>query len=138
MITDIRDYFNNRIIEVDPDLLPWENDLFGNNDQSKPRAEKYYNLVVGGNSPSRDGNSYWDNLDVTLDIYSGETTDLINTFNSLYEKAIYIKNKVICMQNYSDLFNDIEVISIEPQEQPTNDNSLLVRLEFTVRRNLVF
>lgn len=138
MITDIRDYFHQRIIEVDADLLAWESDLFGNNDQSKPRAEKYYNLIVGNNSPSRDGNSYWDNIEVSLEIYTGETTDLITAFNSLYEKAIAIKNAVVCMQNYNNLFSDIEVTLIEPQEQPTNDNSLLVRLEFIVRRNLIF
>lgn len=138
MISDIRSYFSTQIALVDPDLIAWETDVFGNNDQSKPRAEKYYNLVIGNNTPERDGNSHWDNYDVTLDIYAPESTDIIGTFDALYNKAIQIKNELINWNNYNGVLNDIEFTLAEPLEEETNDNSLKVRLNFIVRFNYNF
>lgn len=139
MIADIRAYFDEQIKKVDPNLEPWKEDLFGNNDQSKPRAERYYNLAIGDNFNTRDGNSFWDNITVNLDLYSGEQRDLITAFDSLYDKAIDIKNCIINPEDYSDgfRFNDIEINSMIPQEQAENDNSLWIRLEFTVRKNFL-
>jgi len=138
MISDIRAYFNEQVIMVDPDLLAYENDLFGNNDTTEPRAEKYYNLVIGVNTPSRDGNSHWDEINTQLTIHSEETTDLIGAFDALYDKAIDIKDCIIDTKNYNQRFNDIEFILLEPIEELTNDNSIKVRLEFIVRRNFTF
>lgn len=137
MINDIRKYIDEQIKLVDSELIAWENDLFGNNDQSKPRAEKYYNLAIGNNSPTRDGNSFWDNIEITLDIYSGESRDLIGAFDALYDKALEIKNCIINPEYYLNnyRFNDIEVISMLPNEQLDNDNSLWIRIEFIIRKN---
>jgi hypothetical protein len=123
---------------VDPDLLAYEKDLFGNNDISKPQAEKYYNLIIGVNNSSRDGNSHWDAIDTTLELYSPETTDLITAFDALYDKAIDVKNCIIDTKNYNQQFNDIELILMEPLEEVTNDNLIKVRLEFIIRRNFTF
>lgn len=135
MISDIRAYFDTQIKEVDADLTAWETDLFGNNDQSKPRAEKFYNLIIGNNNPVRDGNSHWDNYDVSLDIFTSESRDLINTFDAVYDKAIQIKNELINWKNYNNVLNDIEFTLAEPLEEETNDNLIKVRLNFIVRLN---
>ena len=115
-----------------------EKDLFGNNDQSKPRAEKYYNLIIGVNNGERDGNSHWDNFDVSLDIYAPESSDIIGSFDAVYDKAIQIKNELINWNNYNGVLNDIEFTLAEPLEEETNDNSLKVRLNFIVRLNYNF
>jgi hypothetical protein len=138
MISDIRAYFDEQITMVDADLLAEDNDLFGNNDTSKPQAEKYYNLVIGVNNASRDGNSHWDAIDAALEIYSPETVDLVTAFDALYDKAIDIKNCIIDTKNYNQRFNDIELILMQPLEEVTNDNLIRIRLEFIVRRNFTF
>ena len=135
MISDIRSYFDTWIKEVDPLVIPWETDLFGNNDQSKPRAEKYYNLVIGNNNPLRDGNSHWDNYNVTLDIFAAETRDVLSSFDAVYDKAIQIKNELINWKNYNDVLNDIEFTLAEPTEEESNDNVIKIRLNFIVRFN---
>lgn len=131
----IRTYFNDQITAIDPNLLAWDDDLFGNNDQSKPRADKYYNLIIGTCTGTRDGNSDWEEYDVLLDIFSLENRDILTVFDALYDKAIDIKNQLICRVNYNNILNDIEFLNAEPLEDPTNDNSVKVRLNFTVRFN---
>lgn len=143
MITDIRSYFDTQIKAVDPDLVAWESDLFGNNDQSEARADKYYNLFIGDLTPSRGGNYHRDVISVTLDIYSGEVRDLYTTFDSLYDKALDIKNCIIDTKNYNTqieagTWSDIEFTLATPIEEDSNDNSIRIRLEFNIIRNFYF
>ena len=135
MIAAIRSYFNTIIQIVDPTLIAWTDDLFGDNDESKPRSDKYYNLIVGTNNPNRDGNSHMDAFDIRLDIFAYEQRDMIKMFDTVYDKAMDIKNQIIFAQNYNDIFNDIEFTLAEPIEDDTNDNSIKIRLNFTVRVN---
>ena len=135
MISTIRSYFDTQIKVVDPNINAWDEDLFGNNDQSKPRADKYYNLIVGTCTGSRDGNSDWEDYNIFLDIFSLENRDILTAFDAVYDKAIDIKNQLICRANYNNILNDIEFLNAEPLEDPTNDNSVKVRLNFIVRFN---
>ncbi len=139
-ITDLRTYFNTQILAVDPDLLPWTEDVFGNNDESKPQAEKYYNLVFGDNTPNREDNNYWDEINVSLDLYGLSGVDYIKTFDNLYDLAINVKNEIIDPVHYGqlDVFNDILANQITPIEDQTNDNAMKMRLNFTVRINYKF
>ena len=135
MISDIRSYIDTIILSVDPTMVAWEGDLFGNNDESKPRSEKYYNLIIGNNSPTRESNSFTDNIDISLDIFTYEQRDLIGMFDAVYDKAMDIKNQLTLAQNYNNIFNDIEFTLAEPIESDDNDNSIKIRLNFTVRLN---
>ena len=135
MISTIRSYFDTQIKVVDPNINAWDEDLFGNNDQSKPRADKYYNLIVGTCTGSRDGNSDWEDYNIFLDIFSLENRDILTAFDAVYDKAIDIKNQLICRANYNNILNDTEFLNAEPLEDPTNDNSVKVRLNFIVRFN---
>ena len=138
MISDIRAYFDARVKDIDPTLIAWEEDLFGNNDQSEVREDKYYNLVIGTNTPTRDGNSHWDNFSVLLDIYAQGERDFISAYDAAYDKAIQIKNCIIDWKNYDGVFNDIEFTLAEPIEDDTNDFSVKMRLNFIVRLNYNF
>jgi hypothetical protein len=139
-ITNIRNYFNTQILALDPDLLPWTEDVFGNNDESKPQAEKYYNLVIGINTPIREDNNYWDEIDVTLDLYTLMTTDYQLSFDTAYDLAINVKNELINPISYGSLsvLNDIVVNEITPIEDANNDNAMKISLNFTVRINYNF
>ena len=135
MISTIRGYFDTQIKLVDPTIEAWVDDLFGNNDQSTPRADKYYNLVAGVCTGDRDGNSHWEDYAVALDVFSTESRDRITSFDAVYDKAISIKNALICRKSYNTILNDIEFVNAEPIEELDNDNSIKVRLNFIVRFN---
>lgn len=139
-IADIRTYFNTQILEIEPTLLAWEEDVFGNNDESKPQAEKYYNLVVGANSPSREDNTFWDEFDVNLELYTLMSTDYVTSYDTAYDLAINVKNELINPVNYGalDVFNDITANLITPIEDEDNDNAMKMSLNFTVRINYSF
>lgn len=139
-ISSIRTYFNDQIIKIDPNVLPWEEDVFGNNDESKPQVEKYYNLVFSDDIPVREDNNFWDAINITLDLYSLLSTDYISGFDSAYDLAINVKNEIINPLNYGSLnvFNDIIATQISPIEDETNDNAMKMRLNFTVRINYSF
>lgn len=141
MITDIRTYFNVQVLAIDPVLLAWDEDLFGNNDDSVTQSEKYYNLSIGTLTPLRDSNSHTDSVPVTLDIWSTVSNDKLVDFDALYDKAIDIKNCIITPLNIYDItynFTDIELVSIEPIEQDTSDNTFKIRLSFIVRNSFKF
>jgi len=135
MISTIRSYFDTQIKVVDPLLLAWSDDLFGNNDQTTTRADKYYNLIIGDCTGSRDGNSHFEIYDINLDIFSLDGRDMLTIFDSIYDKAILIKNNLICRVNYNTILNDIEFNSATPIEDSTNDNSIKIRLNFKVTLN---
>lgn len=135
MISTLRSYFDTQVKAVDPDVEAWSDDLFGNNDLNKPQSDKYYNLIIGKCLGDRDGNSNWEAYDVSLDIFSLEARDRMTVFDAVYEKAILIKNTLICRLTYVNILNDIEFIDAEPIEDEDNDNSVKIRLNFIVRFN---
>lgn len=139
-ITDIRTYFNTQVLALDPNLIPWQEDVFGNNDESKPQAEKFYNLIIGSNIPEREDNTFWDEFDITLELYALMSTDYTGSFDTIYDLAINVKNEIINPINYGslDVFNDIIANEITPIEDSTNDNAMKMSLNFTVRINYSF
>jgi hypothetical protein len=131
----IRSYFDTQINIVDATISAWNEDLFGNNEESNAISAKYYNLIVGKCRGDRDGNSHWEEYDISLDVFALEARDVLTTFDAVYDKAISIKNELINHKNYNNTLNDIEFIEAEPIEDADNDNSIKIRLNFIVRFN---
>ena len=78
MISNYRAYFDQQIKVIDPDILPWERDVFGNNDLNQGQATRYYNLFFGLSSLDRDGNGYIINTPVTLDLFASTKRQIQN------------------------------------------------------------
>jgi len=133
MITNIRTYFNDRVIECDPDLTAWSDDVFGNNNETKSRAERFYNLIIGNTASFRNGTDHGNDVNVVLELFTSQARDKIAEFDALYDKALMIKNTLIFKQNYNNIFTDIEAGNIEPIEEDGNDNAFKIRLEFIIR-----
>ena len=139
MIREIRDYFDARIVECDSDILEWKRDVFGNNDANKRIAQKYYNLVIGTASLDRDNsNKFLETIPVTLSIWTSTRRDISASFDELYDKARDIRNNII---NYSSVLGasftnetliDVNNTTITPNEEPSNDNTLRMDVEFDV------
>lgn len=141
-VKEIRDYFNQQIIEVDAEIKPWQRDVFGNNDVSKPQAQNFYNLVIGASVAVRTGNGVYDEYEVTLIIWDTSKRDVLNAFDTLYDKSLQIRNNIICaIDVYKDgqnTFVDIEPLTITPSEELTNDNTIKIEMAFTVRKGFEF
>lgn len=137
MINTIRSYFLARVQEADPNLIDYRTDVFGNNDPEGYETRKYFNLSIGNCVPSRVDTSYIDNFTVTLDVFTSQARDIYGDFESLYCKALKIKDfslNPITINSEADI-SDITCELIEPIEDATNDNSFKIRLNFNVTRN---
>ena len=137
-IGSIRTYFDARVKEVDANLNAWNKDLFGNNDLNKAQAEKYYNLAIGPAVTSNDGNGFSNSFPITLDIYFSYKRDLVDNFDALYDKALAIQLYCFHPSKYTGTFSEISSSGITPIEEETNDNTIKMRLEFTVRKDCQF
>lgn len=140
-VKDIRSYFDQQIVEIDSDIRPWRRDVFNNNPVNKSQAQKFYNLIIGPSTPTRSGNGIWDNFEVKLVLYDTSKRDIQTTYDDLYDKAISIRNNIICyIDVYFDTpkFIDIEPTGITPLEEESNDNTIKVELDFTIRQGFEF
>lgn len=139
MISDIVSYFDARIKEVDSGLNRWE-DPFGDDEVTDNVADSYYKLVFGDISSSIDGSVYVDEIDVTLEIYSTRQRDVVAGFEAAYEKAISIKDQIICpgnAKNEAD-FTDVFAQTITPSPLESSDNTTRITINFNVRRDNYF
>ena len=141
MIADIRTYFRTQINEIDATIQEWTRDVFGNNDVNKSQAQRFYNLVVGPITATRSGNSFTDEFEITLVLWSTSKRDIQDSFDSLYDKARLIRDNIIC--NISVVqstvgFSDIQCLSITPSEEPSNDNTVRMEVLFTARVDFKF
>lgn len=140
-IRDIRDYIDTQIKKVDANILEYKRDLFGNNDVTKNQAQKFYNLVIGPTTLVRSGSGFTDNFPITLSIWESSKRNISGSFDTLYDKAIDIRNNIICpldIATSSVGFSDIEALDIEPSEESTNDNTIKMELSFIARVDFKF
>lgn len=136
MISEVRNYFDARIKEVDPELVAYLYDVFGNNDVTANQAEKNYNLILGALSTERINQGLSDTMTVTLDLWSSNGTNVQCDFDSLYCKALRIRDGVLKLSNIEqeEEIGQITFGGLEPLEEATNDNVFKMRLNFQVTR----
>lgn len=138
MISEIRDFFDDKIKEIDPQLNAWSKDLFGNNDLNKAQADKFYNLIIGTTNIEKDGDGLFLSVSIQLDIYSSSKRDMVAIFDELYDKAYQIMDNIVHPKSYQGIFSDVSGSSIEPIEENTNDNSIKMRIQFSLRKDCRF
>ena len=137
MVNEIRQYFQDRINEIDENLLPYELDLFGNNPLSKNQAMKNYNLIISETTPDITGGFNLDNITVNLDLYSTKGANIYEDYAAIYDFAVTVKNQLINPSFWDAdkyCFNTLVCNSILPLEEDSNDNAFKVRLNFTIGR----
>ena len=142
MIVGIRDYIQARIQEVDPNLEPWQEDAFGNNDTDGRKTE-FYNLIFGSLTNERFPNYINDTLPVFIDIWADNSSrsDTLVDFDNLYQKAFDIYKNIICLQKLKgmeDSFTTIQLVSIEPIEEETSDSTFKMRIELNVVKSFCY
>jgi hypothetical protein len=143
MIVGIRDYIDARVKEVDPNLSPWSEDAFGNNDVKAREADYYYNFFLGTLFNERNGNFVDDILPAFIDIWSTNSSrsKTLEDFDNLYQKAFDIYKNVTCLKNLKgmeDDFTTIQLASITPIEEETSDSTFKMRIEFNIVKSFCY
>ncbi len=142
MIPGIRTYIQSRIQEVDPNLQPWTEDVFGNNDVSSREADFNYNLFYGSLFNDRLSNVVDDTLPIFIDIWARTNrSTTVEDFDNLYQKAFDIYKNITCLANLKgleDSFTTIQLVSITPLEEETSDNTFKMRIELNVVKTFCY
>lgn len=144
MIREIRDYFDKQIKEIDPDLEEYDRDLFGNNDLNKRQAEKNYNLVIGTTTNTRQVDSYIDEIPITLSIWTSSNRCVSESFDSLYDKALQIRNNCVCPRIVKEAgftnktLLDVIPLTVIPNEEETKDQTLRFDATFLLKVGFKF
>lgn len=139
----IRSYIDARVKEVDPDLEAWTEDAFGNNDITAREADYYYNFFYGSLFNERNVNFINDVVPAFIDIWSTNTsrTKTLEDFDSLYQKAFNIYKNVTCLaklKGMEDSFTTIQLVSIDPIEDPESDSTFKMRIEFSIVKSFCY
>lgn len=140
MISIISAYIDARVKSVDSDLNRWDEDVFGDNETTENIADSYYKLWYGNTSTTRDGTIYQDEIAINVEIYSSRTNDIVPAFEDTYDKALSIRDAIIApcdAKNNAD-FTDIFAGEVIPSPLDTDDNTVRITIELTVRRDNYF
>ena len=138
-LDDIRSYVDTKVLAVDS-TLSFFDDPFGDNDIENVMADKSYKFWFINTIPSRNGSIYIEDVKASLEIYASRSRSLSTNFDTVFCKAHEIKDLLIDpLSNKNSLFfTEIFVDLIEPLPLVTDDKSVKVRLDLTIRRDLQF
>lgn len=133
MITEIRDYINKSIKEVDSDLI-FDDVYFDSENISSARMDDYYKIILGPLAPDR--------LDVlseatfSLDvlIYSMSGTNRVEKYDRAYCRAVEIYSKILDQKrmNQEGFIKTIGASTITPEEVESGDNAIRMRISLNV------
>ena len=140
LFTEARAYIDARIKAIDPDLEPWEEDAFNDDDSFSYQADKFYKLAFGTLDSSRIGNEYREDIPFEIQITSSDHRDVISAHDDLYCKGIDIKNEIIQPQlaKVQTFATDILANNIEVFPEETGDKAMTCQITLTLRRDLKF
>ena len=135
-ISSVRTYIQTRIAAVDATLLENDRDPFNVEDVTTSESDKFYKLVIGeAEQTNTAGNAYGLEVQMNLIIYARPDRDEITTYDSLYDKAIDVRESILApceVKNQAD-FSDIIGANILPGVEESNDQLFRMDLQFTVR-----
>jgi hypothetical protein len=139
MITDTRTYIKARIASVSRDYKEID-DPIGDDDLSRAQLDTRYKILFADLGANYTGNSYFDEVPFSVELYKKAGKEVTAQFDSIYETAILIKNAIInpFQVKNQEGFTDIIVSSIVPESLQTNDKTFKVTINLTVRHDFTF
>jgi hypothetical protein len=139
MIASLRAYFKGRIANVDAAYKQID-DPVGNDDIARIDVDCRYKIIFGQNSPEYTGNSYVEQIPVTIELYSSSKQSQIDAHDALYTLGINVKNAIISPGQIKTQvpFNDALIQSISIEALNTNDKTFKCTLLLTIRVDFTF
>lgn len=138
-ISDVRSYFDARILECDADLS-FLDDAFGDDDIGAAYPEKFYKLWFEDVTSELGDNAYLDSIPVVVELYEPRARDVTASFDTLLDKALDIKNNIMSPTNVKTqtAFTDIEPQGVEIVQVDTDDKTMRMRLNFIIRYDFCY
>lgn len=139
MIAETRLYLISKIAEVDSYLIMLD-DPIGDDDLSRIDIDCKYKIFFGSNQGEYTGNSYVEQIPVSIEVYLAFGESRVEAFDILYKKAIDIKNCIISPMSVktNDDFNDIIFNSMSVEPLQTNDKTFKATINLTIRIDFNF
>jgi hypothetical protein len=134
IITEIRDYINGKVKQVDSDL-DFDGFVFGDEKIGLNPSDSTYKLVIGNSTPTRLDSSYSAEIDSEVWIYkAAQLNDRVDDFDNTYCKALDIASSIINQETISqDMFiKSISNSALIPEPVDGVDNVYRFRIQFTV------
>lgn len=137
-ISFVRNYVNDQVIAVDPNLSAFEKDVFGNNDVTTIEARKNYNLIITNFEMVTEAQYFTRIYNCQLDVWSAKGSGVLADYNTLVDTVEAIQENLINTANYvgQGCIYRVEPLAYAAIEEPTNDNTFKVRLEFDIYTQL--
>ena len=135
-IVAARAYIAGRIALVDSTITEITTDPLAIDPIASPYPERFYKLVFGDCIQTNTaGNAYGLEIQTNLIIYAAGHRDELTTYDTLYAKAISIRNEILnpCEVKSQPNFSDIVGVSITPGSEDTDDKLYRMDLEFILR-----
>ncbi len=133
-ISSVRSYFKSRITDEISSAVE-HTDAFNIENISLTGRDKIYHIIYQNNSNlETHGDRIADNVSVTINMVFKGYRDTQSTFDSTSDTVHNIKRRASKISNYTSNIKRVvcDSISINPSDD-SNDNVLLVTMEFSVR-----
>jgi hypothetical protein len=134
MIKEIRQYFIDAIKSIDNDFKEHK-DGFNFENIPSSKLDKGFFIQIGNMSSTRADKISDDNLTVTVKLFFKGYNDPQSAIDSGYDKAIQVRLKAGGFENIGNdaAVCDVTPTSITPEPLDTNDNVVIINIEFNVR-----
>lgn len=133
-LSDVRSYFKDRVTDEVPSAVE-HTDAFNIENMHTNARDKMYHIIYQNNSNlETHGDRVTDNVSVTLSMIFKAYRNTQSTFDSTSDTAHNIKLRASKISNYTNGIKRVvcDNINITPVDV-SNDNILLVTMEFSVR-----
>lgn len=133
--TVTRTYFKNRISECMPDYTEWE-DYFNSSNIPSTLLDYSYHIELGSTaSGSFDDQSSLEEMSVTIRFFRKgfDTSMLQEHFDKLYDDVHGFKFNAQDPSKRVEPIKNVYATSVIPQPMDSNDNIMIVQVDFTVQ-----
>lgn len=131
---DIRTYFRNQLLAVDPDFREHK-DGFNSENIGKNIFNKSFHIIMA--NPSNivtDNCRVEDNISVTASLFfkGGKTSKIQASLDEALDIGHNYKLKASNIKDFPSVIKRVVGNSVVPSPLDTNDNSIIITVEFTV------
>ena len=136
---EIETYITTQVQSVDSNLEFFP-DPFGEEDINNIIANRKFKFYFTTTELLRSGTERIENINAVLEIYGKRTREQNQSFKDLYCKALDIKNAITdpLESTVNQTFSDVLATLAEPLPLDTDDNTIKIVLNLTIRRDITF
>ena len=132
-ISVVRSFVSNRVLEEDSNFKQW-GDAFNRDNIPRSIFDRAYFIQYENPSNNDTENCYVDdNVTATLELFLKGYRSPQEALDNAMDKAYRIKLRSSNPTHWTDLIKHVVVESVVPSPVDSNDNSIIITLEYTLR-----